>query len=200
MCPSGRFAVDVNSAGCIECPFGYFQLDEGKVYCQEVKAGFALAAVSGQASAGEEASVVYEEVRCPLIGMECKGNRHIYAGGYWHNPKILIPTESTEIYVCPSAGCPKAGDTVMQCAEGYKQDSPLCAVCDDGYQKQLRECTLCKAPRWGQLCLLLSIATLFAAVLFRTVWVYRDLLESMDVFAHAKILISFITLAVTVCN
>ena len=38
----------------------------------------------------------------------------------------------------------------MKCEAGYKPDSPLCAVCDEGYYRQIFDCFECKEVRWAE--------------------------------------------------
>ena len=57
-----------------------------------------------------------------------------YLGGVWHDPLIAVPSEDTKLYTCINNGCPEAGASVRQCREGYKADSPLCAICKEGHQ------------------------------------------------------------------
>ena len=88
----------------------------------------------------------------------------------------------------------------MKCRAGYKPDSPLCAVCDVGYYRQLFDCFECQEVRWGEFSGFLI--TMLALALF-VCWLihkYGRLLElSMaTAMAHVKIIISFVVVLLSV--
>jgi hypothetical protein len=41
------------------------------------------------------------------------------------------------MYACVTNGCPDYGSLEMVCKQGFKADSPFCAVCEFGYWKTL---------------------------------------------------------------
>ena len=107
-------------------------------------------------------------VDCPDTGVECNGREKKYTGNVWHDVSILNPTSTTNMYSCVTDGCPDPGDTEMRCKVGFKADAPLCAICDEGYWAQLRECFPCEKPQWWglALCWLFGVALLVVSFLF----------------------------------
>mgnify|MGYP007045452703 CR=1 FL=1 len=147
---------------------------------------------------------------CPQPGASCDGTDKTYDGGYWHDPNVTNPghsapglprrpgdAKSTKMYTCVNDGCPDKGATVMECKRGYR--GPLCAVCDEGYFLQLRSCTDCEGSGPGATTIVLFVATVLVVIgLAATVVRHRRFLASTGVFAHVKILVSFVTIMLTV--
>jgi hypothetical protein len=53
----------------------------------------------------------------------------------------------------------------MACKPGYH--GPLCALCDDGYFKSVRDCVVCEHPRVGMIvAIILGLLVLIALLLF----------------------------------
>ena len=83
----------------------------------------------------------------------------------------------------------------MKCKEGYVPDSPLCAVCDDGYSEQLRSCVQCKTPLIWHLIL---VALVFVVVTAVCVCIYRKHSHYLNgLLSHAKIFVSFFAIVGT---
>jgi hypothetical protein len=118
-----------------------------------------------------------------------------YDGAYWHDPTILNPNLRTKMYTCVNDGCPDKGESAMQCKLGFT--GPLCAVCQQGYFKSVRDCTPCEHPRFAPIFgLVIGISLVAGAVKF---WVqkYQRYLHRAAAFSHLKVVISFMTLLVT---
>jgi hypothetical protein len=101
------------------------------------------------------------------------------------------------MYVCPTSGCPKAGEGVMQCTEGYDPLAPLCAVCSPGYFSQMRSCVRCSRVYIGAAVGGVVMVIAVFLVVASQVWKYRERLSKKHTFAHIKIFVSFITVART---
>ena len=87
----------------------------------------------------------------------------------------------------------------MQCRDGYKSDSPLCAVCDKGHYMHMRDCHSCKSALRSAFFFLLLCALFGSLVLLcRLALRYQQLLSKATVMPHAKILISFVIVLVSV--
>ena len=73
---------------------------------------------------------------------------------------IEYPYTIPQPYRCPIAEACK-GDLNSSCEAGY--EGPLCAVCSDGYHKQLKKCKLCPTKGWmvGQLAIIGALVMLF---------------------------------------
>jgi hypothetical protein len=100
------------------------------------------------------------------------------------------------MYTCINNGCPDKGATTMACKMGYQ--GTLCAVCEAGWTKSLRDCIQCEAPSVVAISLTVgSIVVLLAAlgVLLRH---YHRSIDFHAIWSHAKILISFLTVVSTV--
>ena len=85
----------------------------------------------------------------------------------------------------------------MKCEPGYQPDSPLCAICSQGYFKQLRQCQKCEEPRVGLLVAVLlgTTALVLASVLL--LYRFRKYL-TRSFFALFKILVAFLTIVLTI--
>ena len=79
---------------------------------------------------------------------------------------IEYPYTIPQPYRCPMAEACKGGLN-SSCEAGY--EGPLCAVCSDGYHKQLKKCKLCPTKGWmiGQLAI---IGALFVLFVILVVW------------------------------
>ena len=69
-------------------------------------------------------------------------------------------------YICPmEEACNGGFDS--SCVDGY--EGPLCAICSDGYYKQLKKCKLCPTKEWmaGQLSI---VAAVIAIVTVFVIW------------------------------
>jgi len=148
-----------------------------------------------------------EVLACPPFGVDCGGDTHRYMGDVWHNPSVDIPNcttlngtkACTGIYTCVNAGCPKRGASKMKCREGYKVDAPLCAICDEGYYMQMRDCHACgDSFRVTAFLTMLAIMLIALGLLCRLVLRYWWLLGRSSTMSHAKILISFVTVLISV--
>jgi hypothetical protein len=132
--------------------------------------------------------------------MQCDGNTSLYAGGVWHDPRVHVPncTETTppvctRFYLCINNGCPDAGAAKMECKDGYT--GPMCAVCDHGYFKSIRDCARCDKPRVvAIICFVLGIVTLTTLAAFLT-HKFRRHLEHAFAFSHLKVVVSFLTVS-----
>ena len=73
---------------------------------------------------------------------------------------IEYPHTIPQPYRCPMAEACKGGLN-SSCEVGY--EGPLCAVCSDGYYKQLKKCKLCPTKGWmiGQLAIIGALVILF---------------------------------------
>ena len=73
---------------------------------------------------------------------------------------IGYPYTIPQPYRCPMAEACKGGLN-SSCEAGY--EGPLCAVCSDGYHKQLKKCKLCPTKGWmvGQLAIIGALVVLF---------------------------------------
>jgi hypothetical protein len=118
-----------------------------------------------------------------------------YASGVWHDPSIINLDATTNIYTCITDGCPNEGATEMKCKQGY--GGPLCAVCDEGYFRSIRECTRCEHPRVGVIVGMLVGAIAIITGIRYIGQRYRRYLKSASVFAHVKVLVSFVSVAAT---
>ena len=83
----------------------------------------------------------------------------------------------------------------MSCQEGYERDSPLCAICSEGYFPQLRSCVPCKSPQIWQLVLVVLVLTLVVVLLMHTYRKWSDRVNGL--FPYMKVLISFVTIVST---
>jgi hypothetical protein len=120
------------------------------------------------------------------------GENKVYSGHVWHDPAILNPDEATTVYTCVNDGCPDPGESVMKCKRGYH--GPLCGICDSGFFQQVQKCVECPKPQWGLLVgIVLLVATIVAFAVFVLCRRYSRYLAAAQVFAHCKILISFVT-------
>jgi hypothetical protein len=137
-------------------------------------------------------------VKCPEVGASCDGNFKRYKGGVWHNSSIVNPTESTKMYSCVTEGCPDAGALEMKCKPGFAPAAPLCAVCAEGYWKQLRDCFPCEKPKMGWMAGMLVAGLVAVFIVYRFLRKYHRFLLHSNIIPHAKILISFVMVAGTV--
>ena len=73
---------------------------------------------------------------------------------------IEYPYTIPQPYRCPMTEACK-GDLNSSCEAGY--EGPLCAVCSDGYHKQLKKCKLCPTKGWmiGQLAIIGALVIIF---------------------------------------
>ena len=73
---------------------------------------------------------------------------------------IEYPYTIPQPYRCPMAEACKGGLN-SSCEAGY--EGPLCAVCSDGYHKQLKKCKLCPTKGWmiGQLAIIGALVIIF---------------------------------------
>jgi hypothetical protein len=179
-CDRNKFS-DTNNVGlCKECPLGKYQLDKGSGYCSEVRSGSML--VQSRSASGSE-EVVFEELRCPAVGVDCDSGSLKYTGSVWHDPSIQVPNCTdgnstscspfkkspgvcvcTKMYTCVNNGCPDKDATEMACKPGYS--GPLCALCSKGYFKSVRDCARCERVRIGELVVcVLGVLMLIALLL-----------------------------------
>jgi hypothetical protein len=135
-------------------------------------------------------------VDCPRNGVVCDGVTTTYRGGVWHSLNIVNPTVDTSVYVCVTEGCPDEGATEMRCKSGY--GGPLCAVCQAGYFKHIRECRECREPQIGLFVLFVCIGALVIYGALRLERKYHAFLSRGTAFSHFKLLVSFATVLVTV--
>jgi hypothetical protein len=128
----------------------------------------------------------------------CDGSHKAYKGSVWHDTSVVNPSLSTNVYTCVTDGCPSAGDMEMKCKPGFRPDSPLCAVCAEGYWKQMRECFSCEKPLFGMMLLFVFMGALTGLGVLYLFYRHRKILERTNIVPHAKIIISFIMVAMTV--
>jgi hypothetical protein len=121
----------------------------------------------------------------------------MYDGNVWHNISILNPSAATNIYTCVTDGCPKAGSPEMRCKEGFAAGSPLCALCKKGYFRSFRDCVRCEQPRFGVMAGVVTGAFAVIVAMRFIVRRYHRCLSLTSVFAHLKVLISFVSIAAT---
>eukprot|EP00935_MAST-01C_sp_MAST-1C-sp1_P000323 g323.t1 len=196
-CPAGEYNQGGTSGQCAHCPRGYVQKERGRSSCDECSLvdEYIRRVVGPDGALGPDNETC---VDCPSVGVECNGREKKYTGNVWHNVSIINPSASTNMYSCVTAGCPSPGETEMKCKDGFKPYAPLCALCDEGYWAQLRECFPCEKPNWGGLvlCAVLGMA-LLASGLF-LLHKYGRILHRTNIWAHVKIIISFVMVACTV--
>ena len=107
---------------------------------------------------------------------------------------IEYPYTIPKPYRCPMAEACKGGLN-SSCEAGY--EGPLCAVCSDGYYKQLKKCKLCPTKGWmiGQLAIMGAIVILLVIIV---VWrskkkskndIGRSFLD--EVLGKVKVIIGF---------
>jgi ABC-type branched-subunit amino acid transport system substrate-binding protein len=198
-CDRNKFCDSVDSSECKTCPAGMYQLDKGKGYCSEVQSG------SVMVQRGSEAEeVLFEERRCPSLGVDCEGGAVKYTGSVWHSTNIAtpnctadVPPVCTLMYICITEGCPDKGATSMACKKGYVPESPLCALCEEGYVLQARHCVACGKPHYGLFAGVALVAILLGVPAIRKLRKYRKYLHNAEAFSHAKIIISFFTVLAT---
>jgi hypothetical protein len=195
---SARVEGDVQSS-CVDCAVGQYQNEPGQRDCNKCKSDEWL----------NSTDLAHATCRsCPETGAICNGTSLTYTGGVWHEPTELpgcpvlagqrsntASCEELRVYHCVTSGCPSEGQTVMQCKKGY--EGMLCAVCSSGYSKKLRECKECNSRDLLGASLLLMGLLLAAMLLLAVAWRHHHLLESLNVFAYIKILVSFVTVAST---
>jgi hypothetical protein len=200
-CSRGQYSSS-DGARCIGCPLGKFQAKEDKAYCDEVPPGSMVAMMTST----EDSEVLEPAVLfCPAVGVECSVGSISYDGAVWHGPVAVAPNctsekrlDCTRFYTCINDGCPDKSATEMTCKEGYH--GTLCALCDNGYFKSLRECVSCASPRVPALIgLVLGSCMLVGIVLF-VARKYRRYLLLASVFSYFKVLVSFVTVATTLEN
>ena len=85
---------------------------------------------------------------------------------------------------------------MMECKTGYH--GPLCAVCDEGWFPQTRECVECQEPRLAYFAFVFLgvVAAGVAAILMLRK--HLSLLRYASAFAIVKIFIAFVTVVLTV--
>eukprot|EP00935_MAST-01C_sp_MAST-1C-sp1_P002324 g2324.t1 len=152
-------------------------------------------------------AVAQEMLNCLSTGVDCSGIELRYKGDVWHHPRISVPNCTTvngtslctRMYTCVNKGCPEAGATEMKCRDGYKDDSPLCALCAEGYFMQMRDCHECgDSVRIGAFFGVLATMIFVLLLLCRLVLRYWRLLARSTTMSHMKILISFIVVLTSV--
>eukprot|EP00935_MAST-01C_sp_MAST-1C-sp1_P002767 g2767.t1 len=199
--PSGKVAYDLVECGagsmakdmeCRECPMGKVQPDAGKSACVQC---LSEQYIRIDPSSGNPDRRHCDA--CPRPGAACNGTNKSYTGNFWHEPSVLNPNASTNMYACTNDGCPDDGQRVMRCKDGY--EGPLCAICSEGYFPQLRKCTDCggSGPSLASVAFF-GVSLLCVLSLVVTVYRHRRFLASTGVFAHVKILVSFATIMLTV--
>eukprot|EP00935_MAST-01C_sp_MAST-1C-sp1_P001305 g1305.t1 len=148
-----------------------------------------------------------EVLKCPPFGVDCSGDTYCYKGDVWHDPSVGIPncTASngtkicTPVYTCVNAGCPERGSSEMKCRQGYKPNSPLCAVCDKGYYMQMRNCHACgNSFRVSAFLMMLVMVLIALGLLCRLVARYWWILGRSSMMSHVKILVSFVIVIISV--
>jgi serine/threonine protein kinase len=83
----------------------------------------------------------------------------------------------------------------MVCKQGYR--GPLCAVCGDGYFQSMKDCVPCEEPKVGVMVALVVIVLALLSGCLYFARKYRRHLERVSAFAHLKVVISFVTVALT---
>ena len=86
----------------------------------------------------------------------------------------------------------------MKCNEGYRPDSPLCAVCAEGYSRQIRDCFACQETRYEYLALCATGFVIFLVLISLCAKRYWAMLTKSTTMAHMKIIISFVTVIISV--
>lgn len=198
VCPAGKFS-SASSARCEQCEQGKVQPESGKAQCEQCSS---KEYIKTNETTGQPDGRTC--VPCPGIGFECDGEERRYVGGYWHSEAIINPDASTNVYTCPTDGCPDAGATQMRCNNGYLGGSALCAVCADRHFRQARKCVSCQGPHVGVLLLLLLVVLLLLWAMYMA-YKHRKYLGKdsskrtlKKIFAHLKILISYFTVQSTI--
>lgn len=187
-CPAGYFTNRVGEPSCGVCPLGKFQNSISKAYCEETKLDSLLKPVR------KDNGTVMVEWRC-VTGIRCNGMVREYLGGVWHAPSNPFP-EQANMYTCVNDGCPDNGASNMTCKKGYKHNSPLCAVCDEGYYEQLRSCVECKDPNLAALGgFVLGFVVLMVLVVY--IFRYQTTFLTTEIVANVKIAVSFFTIVST---
>eukprot|EP00935_MAST-01C_sp_MAST-1C-sp1_P000342 g342.t1 len=188
-CEAGSAAKDMQ---CRECPVGKVQPDAGKSACVQCLSEQYIRLNSTTRKPDRQHCD-----DCPRPGAVCNGANKTYEGNFWHEPSLLNPNASTNMYACTNDGCPNEGEQEMKCKDGYT--GPLCAICTEGYFPQLRSCTDCGGSGPNLLSIILFVVSLVCIVsLVAMVYRHRRFLASTGVFAHVKILVSFATVMLTV--
>ena len=184
---------------CKSCPVGKFQRDAGRFYCDDAKRDtlLRLVSASGSGSGSGSGEQQLEEWACPSSGrLRCEGGgSRSYAGGVWHDPRVVYPDDA-QIFTCVTDGCPDEGAAVMACKAGYRNDSALCAVCDEGYFLQLRKCRECREPQWPTLGTIAAVIVVAAAA---AAWFYAKYGSylSPTLLTHFKIMVASVTILST---
>ena len=196
-CPAGTFNDGSVGGMCISCPPGTVQPKGGRGQC--------LKCSVYQYQKLDETTAQPDNKTCvdrPLVGVRIRsvnggGYQKIYEGGVWHSPSQLNANVSTNMYTCANEGCPDDGATKMACKPGYH--GPICMVCNKGFYPQLRACVDCagSGPTPTSIAIFVT-ALLLTLVLAASVMRHRRFLGSTGVFAHAKILVAFVTIMTTV--
>eukprot|EP00935_MAST-01C_sp_MAST-1C-sp1_P001343 g1343.t1 len=188
-CKAGTMAKDME---CRECPMGKVQPDAGKSACVQCLSEQYIRLNSTTRKPDRQHCDA-----CPRPGAACNGANKTYKGNFWHEPSVLNPNASTNMYACVNDGCPDEGEREMRCKDGY--EGPLCATCSEGYFPQLRKCTDCggAGPSLASVAFF-GVSLLCVLGLVVAVYRHRRFLASTGVFAHVKILVSFVTIMLTV--
>jgi hypothetical protein len=86
------------------------------------------------------------------------------------------------MYTCVNNGCPDEGATTMECKPGYL--GPLCAVCNTGRYKSLRDCVPCERVRIGELIAFVLALLVLIALLLVVARRYHHYLDHAAVFSR----------------
>jgi hypothetical protein len=206
-CPQQYFTDQSGQAACRPCPAGKYQNNEGATYCTSVRDRYLLHSTANTTALTQRA--------CPS-SIACEDNEKKYPGKMWHRPRhctkkstqiecarsaeVLPVNGSTALYICVTDGCPDSGNSTMTCKEGYVQwpDAPACAVCSEGFFKQLNKCVLCEKPNIaGAVGMALGFIVL-AGVAIRFIIRYQRFIKRSGVYGHLKIFASFFTILGTI--
>ena len=138
VCPAGKFSSGTANIQCSTCPAGEVQPAAGHSHCLRCSI-YQYIKVLNAENVPDNKTCVDQ----PKKGVSCNGEFRTYEGQVWHDPKILNPNTSTDLYTCINDGCPEKGARSMSCKPGYH--GPLCAICDTGYFRKANQCAPCNS-------------------------------------------------------
>jgi hypothetical protein len=86
------------------------------------------------------------------------------------------------MYTCVNNGCPDKDAATMECKPGYT--GPLCALCNAGYFKSVRDCAPCKRVRIGLLVAFVLVTPVLIALLLFLARKYHRYLDRAAAFSR----------------
>jgi hypothetical protein len=174
-CSAGE--IPGNSGLCEACPVGQVQPEGSNSACERC---LSKQYIGFNGTTGETDQQHCND--CPRPGAICDGIIKAYDGNHWHDPSVLNPNASTNMYTCVNNGCPNKDAATMGCKSGY--NGPLCALCSDGYFKSVRDCARCERVRIGQLVAFVLGALMFVALVLFLTRKYHRYLDRAATFSR----------------